>query len=290
MTPSFTNTTAAPLSGGGSLVGGTSWTVTFTIPVNAQPIAVEPEDVGNDKDLDLIVAARGGGTVDVVLLNTGVPGPQQSVAVGANPVDVSGGDLDGDGFVDIVVVLEGDDSVAVVPGEPGETFGAPEMVPVGEAPESVDVVDLDDDGDPDLATVAGDPLIGPAVRVLENFGPSGVPGTTVILGTPLGFAVGADPNYVVSADFDEDGLTDLATANDDPAGPTGGSVSVLLNLACQADTDGTSDVGFADLTNVLVNWGPCPEPPANCPWDFDRNGIVGFNDLTHLLVGWGSCE
>jgi hypothetical protein len=55
---------------------------------------------------------------------------------------------------------------------------------------------------------------------------------------------------------------------------------------CPADFDETGDVGFSDLTALLLEWGPCA--PA-CPWDLDESGDVGFGDLTVLLLAWGPC-
>jgi len=51
------------------------------------------------------------------------------------------------------------------------------------------------------------------------------------------------------------------------------------------DVNGDGSVGFADLTIVLQNWGPCP--PGPCPGDIDKDGVVGFSDLTRLLNAWG---
>ena len=56
------------------------------------------------------------------------------------------------------------------------------------------------------------------------------------------------------------------------------------------DTDITNDcfVDFADLTQLLANWGPCG---ANCPsGDFDGDGDIGFLDLVELLFEYGECS
>jgi hypothetical protein len=55
---------------------------------------------------------------------------------------------------------------------------------------------------------------------------------------------------------------------------------------CMWDIAGGDEcVGFADLTELLIQWGPC----ADCSADFNDDGDVGFSDLTTLLVNWGSC-
>ena len=53
------------------------------------------------------------------------------------------------------------------------------------------------------------------------------------------------------------------------------------------DTDGDYDVDAADLALLLGSWGPCPEPPADCPADLDGDGAVNAFDLAILLGSWG---
>jgi hypothetical protein len=55
---------------------------------------------------------------------------------------------------------------------------------------------------------------------------------------------------------------------------------------CDADFDNSGDVGFNDLTELLIHWGACPP---ECPWDLDGGGSVGFGDLTIVLIAWGPC-
>ncbi|MEE8153487.1 MAG: hypothetical protein V3T53_00840 [Phycisphaerales bacterium] len=54
-----------------------------------------------------------------------------------------------------------------------------------------------------------------------------------------------------------------------------------------ADLNMDGSVGAADLLILLVSWGPCPDPPADCPADLDGNGSVGAADLLILLAAWG---
>ncbi|MBT8485452.1 MAG: hypothetical protein HKO59_15890 [Phycisphaerales bacterium] len=54
---------------------------------------------------------------------------------------------------------------------------------------------------------------------------------------------------------------------------------------CPADLDGSGDIGFTDLLQVLAAWGPC----AGCPQDLDGSGDVGFTDLLTVLSAWGPC-
>jgi murein tripeptide amidase MpaA len=53
------------------------------------------------------------------------------------------------------------------------------------------------------------------------------------------------------------------------------------------DLNGDGSVGIGDLLMLLAEWGPCPDPPAECPADLDGDGNVGINDLLILLANWG---
>jgi outer membrane protein assembly factor BamB len=53
------------------------------------------------------------------------------------------------------------------------------------------------------------------------------------------------------------------------------------------DVNGDGAVDVADLVELLVSWGPCPEPPEPCPADIDGDGDVDVGDLVELFVNWG---
>ena len=65
----------------------------------------------------------------------------------------------------------------------------------------------------------------------------------------------------------------------------GSTLTIEYTPTCFGDLSGNGIRSFADLTQLLNAWGPCP----GCPEDLDENGSVGFNDLTILLNGWGPC-
>ncbi len=54
-----------------------------------------------------------------------------------------------------------------------------------------------------------------------------------------------------------------------------------------ADLDMDGVVGITDFLLLLGAWGPCPDPPLECPADLDDSGDVGINDLLDLLAAWG---
>ncbi len=199
-------------------------------------------------------------------------------------------DIDGDTFGDVVVVNGADATVSVLLNQGDGTFAPAIEIGVGTSPRSIDAVDLDGDGDPDLVIAADNEAMEPVVQVLVNI-TSGI--GEVEFQLPLEFSVNADPNFVANADFNADDLPDIVTANTDD-GKTGGSVTVLLNDSpplpepCPADFDNSGDVGVKDLLFLLGTWGLCPKQ-GDCPADFDDSGDVGVKDLLILLGNWGPC-
>ena len=57
---------------------------------------------------------------------------------------------------------------------------------------------------------------------------------------------------------------------------------------CIGDLTGDGQVGGADITIVLGNWGVC-EDPFDCPADLNCDGQVNGADLTYILGNWGVC-
>ncbi len=258
------------------------------------PLAVDPSDVDGDRDppfpdlvgVNEVAAGKGvSGSVFVSLNGRGGFGPPVTHQIGVAPTDLAVGDLNHDGLLDIVTANGGDDTLSILVNQGDGLFAPGTELPVGQSPLSVVAVDLDGDGDLDLAVVAT-PVI-PAVQVIENLG---VKAGDLVFSAPVALGVDADPNFLADADFDDDGLHDLVTVNDDQ-GPTGGSVTVLLTLPpCPWDINGDGVItNISDLLLLLAQWGACPAPPGECPADFDGDGIVGIADLLALLVHWGAC-
>ncbi|MEE8459131.1 MAG: hypothetical protein V3S08_04625, partial [Phycisphaerales bacterium] len=53
------------------------------------------------------------------------------------------------------------------------------------------------------------------------------------------------------------------------------------------DLDGNGVVAIEDFLALLEAWGPCPEPPAQCPADLNDDGQVELDDILILLANWG---
>ncbi len=142
-------------------------------------------------------------------------------------------DVNRDGFPDIIAV--NNNTVSVLPGHGDGTFAAAMNFPVSAGTVSVAAGDFNSDGNPDLVTTS-----------------PGANTVTVLLGDGTGnfnataFSVGMgnlQPFSVVVADFNGDGIQDLATANES------GNVSILLGNGAGA---------FAPLANGPFSAGSLP--------------------------------
>jgi hypothetical protein len=267
-------------------------------PVGSSPVGLLADDFDNNDDPDVAGPAYGAGfrQSGAVFVLLGLPGgdfqPVAVYQVGQGPRDITSGDLNGDGFSDIAAVNTDDGTVSILLNLGDGTFAPAFEVAVGEMPRSIEAADLDADSDLDLAVAADDPGIGPSVQVLINRTGEGVPqgGGGVVFDPPVSFGVNANPNFVVAADLNGDGLPDLLTANADD-GPSGGSVTALVNnpppplLPCPADLNGDGNVSVEDLLILITSWGPC----AGCPADLDGDGLVGVLDLLALVANFGPC-
>ncbi len=181
-----------------------------------------------------------------LLVALNAPAYATDYTVAWDPQSVFSADLDGDGNNDLVTANQSSTqvdprgTVSVLLNKGDGTFAAKVDYGVGHAPRSVFIVDIDGDGDNDLAVANG---VSNTVSVLLNNGN----GTFV---PKVDYAVGSNPSSVFSVDLDGDGHNDLAVAN-----RTSGTVSVLLNngdgtFAAKVDYDAGSDpisVFSADL-------------------------------------------
>jgi hypothetical protein len=104
-------------------------------------------------------------------------------------------------------------------------------------------------------------------------------------------AVGRLPSSVAAGDFDGDGATDVAAANE-----VGNSVTVLFNqLAHRADVNGSNRIDGFDVAAVIRLAGsePCDPPGSDCGSvyrsnvDVDANGVIDGDDLHFVSMGFG---
>jgi hypothetical protein len=200
------------------------------IPVAKGPLGIALGDVNNDGEQDLIVANSRKDEV-TVLLGHGdgsfttpkvftVTRNGRSPREGYIPAGIALDDFDGDGNLDVAVENIGTSTVAILSGDGKGNFSKPLNLPVGRAETmgmGIATGDFNHDGKVDVISAN-----------------SGADSLSVLLGKGNGrfieerdFPTGERPDQMVLADFNNDGLPDVATVN---VGNnfTGHTISVLF--------------------------------------------------------------
>ncbi|HXN45590.1 MAG TPA: VCBS repeat-containing protein [Bryobacteraceae bacterium] len=247
-------------------------------PAGSQPNSVAAGDFNGDGKLDLAIANYNSNNV-TVLLGDGQGGftaaPGSPFPAGTQPYSVAVGDFSGDGKPDLAIANIASGNVTVLLGNGAGGFAAAPNSPfaVGSYPESVVAADFNADGKLDIA-VAGVGLYsatGSNVTVLLG---DGTGGFTAVQSGPA--ATGDSPTALATADFNEDGLPDLAVIN-----PETGTIAVLL---------GNGTGGFTSATGSPFTAGT--QPVSLAAGDFNVDGKPDFavvnygsNNLTVLLNG-----
>ena len=187
----------------------------LALPSGTLPYDVIIADLDGDGKPDLATANAGANTVSV-FLNTGATwgalsfAANSDISVGAGPQWLAVGDLDGDGKSDLAVVNYGDATItllqnACIPGNVNFIRGTD--VPTGSmtpgSPWELIMADFDGDGKPDIASIN---QLDNTVSVHRNTSTVGAPS----IAANVDYATGDVPWAITSADFDNDGLPDLA--------------------------------------------------------------------------------
>jgi len=176
----------------------------------------------------------------------------QDVTVGGQPCGIVSADFDADGRLDFATTNELDNTVSVLYGQAGGSFGGRQDFAVGCYPRSVISSDFNDDGRPDLAVTNWRDA---SVSVLYGQAGGG-------FSSARQESVDRYPDDLVSGDFNGDGRLDLAVSN---YGLT--TVSVLY---------GTEDGGFT-RQDVVVGY----RPTGLATGDFNADGWLDFAVANH---------
>ena len=263
---------------------GTSPCIILDQPSNCSLVVA---DLNHDGNADLAVTSGGDNTL-IILLGHGdgtfTPASGSPISVGTFPEAVRTGDFNSDGILDLAVANAKDNTLSILLGNGDGTFtpasGSP--VSVGAFPFFLAVADLNGDG---LADIAVSNQSDSTVSILLGDGD----GTfTQAAGSPIP-SFNYNPGQVVLADFNGDGIVDLAVANFTPLFPsTVGNVVVML---------GKGDGTFTPASGSPITVGKFPL--AMVAGDFNQDGktdlaVDNYGDITQpqtqtltLLLGNG---
>ncbi|MFZ4696538.1 MAG: hypothetical protein ACOYMO_00915 [Phycisphaerales bacterium] len=279
--------------------------------LNSRPSTLNGTDIDND---DAVTA--GGESSETSLLPSNTQGFVQVVKRNATggltvhapvytigvPTALAVADLDGDGHTDVAascsgisgsfpigsrptaVVLRGTGSSPNDPQSP--LLGIPSPIDVGDTSAQgtgVVLTDADHDGIPDLAVSwmsdYGQGLIGGGAAVFPVRDQRASGGLTV--GAQLTFAQDFVP---VMASLGDSSLLTIR----EPLNLVGSAAMHTTDFAAQVvqgDLDGDGYVTNADISLLLLDFGPCPDPTqAPCPADVDGSGEVDNGDISFMLL------
>lgn len=203
-------------------------------------------DFNGDGALDLAVTNYATNNVSVLLGNgDGTFRRATTYKVGTNPTALAAADLNGDGNLDLIVSNQNcawqyhscvPGTVSILLGNGDGTFQDHRDFAAGINPNGVAVGDFNRDGKLDLAVAGG------------NLGDAQSPTLSILLGNgdgtfqaPLGYGLDTNPGGIAVADFNGDGILDLAVADNI------GLVSILL---------GKRDGTFQRRTDYIIGSFP----------------------------------
>ncbi len=221
--------------------------------VSRAPCAIVTGDWNGDQILDLAVSCRDSGVVSI-LLGGGSGGDgdgtfsrSEDCATGADPADLVCADFNSDGILDLASADRADSTLSILIGDGAGgmgngTFLPPVPCPTGAAPSALTAADLNGDGIIDLIV---------AKRELDqlgvHFGNGDGGGGNGTFSTPLLFSAGDGPVDLLTGDFNDDTIPDLALSCLD-----GNTLSILIGNG----NAGTWDSTFAPPVAYAVGAAP----------------------------------
>jgi len=284
VTANFTSSGHKDLAVTGSFVGSNTGGVfvllgngagTFTqtaqspIAVGNNPVFVVTNDFNSDGFLDLAIANQGDSTISIFLGNGDgtfkIPAPPPILLpVGSEPTGLAAADLNGDSKPDLVTANQGTNTISVFFGNGDGTFQTPTNYATGNAPVYVALGDFNNQGALDIAVANnGAPTAnnsGNSVTIYYNqISTTNIPLGTFVSGATRDFSAGNGPTAIVVADFNLDGLADLAITDE-----ADNAVTILFNAGQQNFTAAPAElpVGTAPVSIVTADFNGDGRPDA----------------------------
>jgi hypothetical protein len=172
--------------------------------IGAEPAGLTLGDFNGDNRADVAVTHTSG--VSILLNNgSGGFGAATEVALAGGARVVAAGDLNGDGRADLAVGRAQAATVTVILSAGNGTFSAPQDLTVFGRPLAIVIADLNRDGTADIMTTAEES--SPGASLLANNGSAQFQVATRPFEIPLTYGL-------VAADFDRDGIRDVAALTD----------------------------------------------------------------------------
>jgi hypothetical protein len=255
-------------------------------PTASAPDGIAAGDFNGDGKLDLATGDSGDNVVGIFLNLTpnsaGTPDIPTAGLFGtaSDPNAIVAGDLNQDGLPDLATAIGGSTAAGlgtimnVLANQTPAGAGAPLFAPKldvssgGMVPEWLEAADLNGDGKLDLA-VADQGAAGASTVFGVVLNQTASPGAAPLFSKVFPFTVGMEPQTPRAADFNADGLPDLAVDNFSSA-----NVSVLLSTTAAGDTTPTF--------RGHMEFGTGNNPQGEAIADFNGDGLpdIATADLT----------
>ena len=226
-------------------------------------------DFNKDTRQDLVVSNNGGGVISVLLGNGNGTFQTPRTLTVPQALSIGVADFNTDGNADLVVFNGNLSSVALLRGDGAGNFTAAMQIPSGRLPSAVLTGDFNHDGKADYITSNVDANTVSVVLGKGN-------GTFIDIG-PAVPTNGAVSDQIIAADFNNDGIPDLAQVNTGVVGNPGNTISVLL---------GKQGGGFQAALKSNVG----TQPSGLAAVDFNHDGrldlvVSDFGDPINNIAG-----